>query len=689
MNRLAAVATAVLGVTLLFGCKEFLSPHVSPEADADLIVAKTIAAADRSSALGAGGHKRTTLTLNNFPEADQPLEQDFVQQLVELFEQRNPDISVQYSPWQYSPDSFIERARNGTLTDVVEVDVSQMPPIIDLNAAADLTENVALSDQIRAMNPEVFRVVSRNGRTYGVPLELHTMALFFNRKIVDRALHPSPPPKEETTGTEKKSPEKKKGKGADAEPRDFLEDEPMVLAQYYPQQRGYYQPREEEDPQQQSSRRGRQEVQDYYNMQPQQPSSRRRGSSQTYQYQQQQQGSQGYNPYDNQQQDPRYGRQQPTLYAPPDEDDARQRRRRDRDEAPVSAEPGSLGRRRDEHTTRSRKADATLNEDVLTSEAEAASLQTTETKVEEHVTSTIRTEGLPRDWDTFIRFAVKLTDHDTGVYGYAPVLFAKEGGREFCQWAVQAGLQIQTSTSGTVQLEVNTPAAAEVAQFLKDLRWRFDVMPPPEKCTYDGLIRLFAEGKLAMMMLPADAVTIQRLLKLGMSLDDIGIAALPRGPKNGYHLTYGKCLVANSQLDRDRRAAAFKWLLFMADPEILRLREQFFFRQQERTGAPRVPLYVTARQQQLYDETKQFRMLPFYMDYEPELAYRLTLEPAYYRDRLYESLALGIFPVIKTQDSDPVQAAAQLGADFTQQYLSGPKAPENIIKKTIKEMLIF
>jgi ABC-type glycerol-3-phosphate transport system substrate-binding protein len=236
---------------------------------------------------------------------------------------------------------------------------------------------------------------------------------------------------------------------------------------------------------------------------------------------------------------------------------------------------------------------------------------------------------------------------------------------------------------------VNTSGAAEVAQFVKDLRWRFDVMPPPQKCTYSNLMRMFAEGKLATMMLPADGETIDRLLKLGMNLDDIGIAELPKGPKNRDHLTYGRCLIVNSQLDRDRRAAAFKWILFMADPEVLKLREQFFYREQEYTGEPRVPLYVPERQTRLYEEIKPFRSLPLYMDYEQNIANLLTLGPSFNQNRLYEAIALGVFPIVEKQDSDPVQEVSLVATDFEQKYLRQDTSKENMIKKAVKEMLPY
>lgn len=656
---------ALLAGCFLTGCKEYLNPHVAPEADAELILARTSAAAAAGMMPAhTAGQRRMVLTLNNAPEANEPLEQDFIQEVIELFEQRNPDIQIQYSPWQYSPESFVERARNGTLTDIIEVDASQMPVAIHLNAAADLTENVAMSAEIRKMNPEVFRIVSRNGRTFGVPVELHTMALFFNRRILDEALNPRPDKKESEKPGEK-SKEKPKGKGAEGFPREFLEPElpaedPVQLAQYAPPGY-YYQPREEERDTRRA-RRGRQEVQNYYDVQPQQPQQRRRG----FWGAPQGQPPPGYQPqqYPGYQQ-PYYPQQQPQLYAPPEEDVRARRlrqRQRNQDESPDSARPGA--KRGDDSST---STEETLPDDVLTTEAEAR--ETASTSAAAPLTTNVKTAGLPSDWEEFIRLSVRLTNHEAGIFGYAPVLTAKEGGREFSQWAVQAGLEIQVTDGGIATIDVNTSAAADVAQFLKDLQWRYDITPPPAKSYYDNLMRMFAEGKLSMMMLPADQETIDRLLKLGMNLDDIGISALPRGPENRDHLTFGRCLIINSQVDKEKRAAAFRWLTFIASPEILRMREQFYYREQEQTGAPRVPLYTSEVQHETYAAIRPFRTLPLYQDYEEVVANHLVLEPPFFTARMYEAIATGVYPIIQREDSDPGQMITLVGVDFEEKYL--------------------
>lgn len=648
MRHWPIIVALAAGVGLLIGCKDVVNPHAAPQGDPSRLVASM--AAVTNQALRSSSAEQITLTLNNAPEANEPLEQDFVTELVELFEKRNPNIRIQYSPWQYSSDSFFERHNNRTLTDIIEVEAEHMVPIIEANAAANLTEDVKYSPEIQIMNPDVFTVTSKDGKTYGVPVELHTLALFYNRRLLSDSKIVVP----------QASQDKVKGKGDEGVPREnILSDlpppmkhSPVTVAQsqssyYYPP--GYQAPQRNSQQRQPAQQRSGQQRtrQQQYNEQYQQ----------YYQQQQQyyQQYQQQYNQYYQQyyQQNPQQNQQQ---------EDARARRMQSR-------------KKRDEPTTGTTESTddtsgVTVSDDTLTSEAELALLEQ-QTSASDAVTTVIRTEGLPQDMAQFIRLAVRLTDHKKGVAGYGPVLFASEGGREYSQWAIQSGVNMQSISNQSVTLDVDK--SGEVAQFMKDLHWRFDVTPMPDKCYYDNLMNQFVNGKLGMMLMPADGQTVGELIKRGMKLEDIGIAALPAGMSNRKHLTYGKCLIVNSQLDKAHRTAAFKWLMFMASPEVHRMRAQFFHREREMTGAPSVPLYSASMQQEFYDSIRQYRSLPLWADYESFVATNLQLEPSFQTDRFYEAIAEGLRPVIERKDSDPFQSVRTMTSAFESKYIVGEK----------------
>lgn len=674
MKRWQKIFTIAVAAILAPGCKDSINPHSTPMVDPSRLVASMAAATDQALMARAGA--QVVLTINNAPEANQPLEQDFLTEVVELFEKRNPDIRIQYSPWQYTPESFFERLNNRTLTDIVEVDAPQMAPIIEANAAADLTENVKVTPEMRFMNPDVFTITSKDGRTYGVPVELHTLALFYNRKLFEDS-------KIVVAAETQKSEDKPKGKGAEGEPRAFAweqmaaaaeaaqtQEAPMELVQYgrgapyaYPPS---YQPAQRPRRSQQQDSRG------YSNQPPRQQS--RQEQYQQYQQQQQEYYRQYYQQY--YQQYPQYRQQQQP------QEDARERRVRSRKER-EERQMEEVNAMDDRSTGTESETAETLPDDVLSTAAELA-MQEQRTTATDSVTTVVRTEGLPKDLEQFIRLAVRLTDHKKEIYGFAPVLYAAEGGREYSQWCMEAGLDVQNLDGENVSLDIDK--SGEVAQFLKDLHYRFEATPDPTKCFYDNLMTEFAKGKIGMMIMPADGDTVAELQKRGMSLDDIGITVLPRGLDNRDHLTYGRCMIINSQLDQSRRAAAFKWLMFVASPEVKRLRAQFFFREKNQTCPPTVPLYSPQMQAEFNSSVRQYRSLPLWDDYESVIASNLRLAPSFETQRFYESIAEGIRPILERKDSDPFHAVTLIMSDFDRKYIRKEK-PDNLMDRYVNYLM--
>ena len=254
MKRLArarrwhAAAVAAATVTALAACKDRVAPHALPEADPELLVAQvaetpsrvsaTSAGVGRTPASGSGGAAPIALTVNNAPDANNPVEQELDQRFVEQFEKRNPGIRITFSPWQFTPETFFERAAAQSLTDIVEVDAAQIPLIIDASAAADLTDNAAAAPEMKTLNPELTKLVTRDGRVYGMPVEFRSMALFYNRRMVAAAAladaaKPAPGPKSgkgtaPAKPTPESRPERRKGRGADSLPHGLEDDGPAA-----------------------------------------------------------------------------------------------------------------------------------------------------------------------------------------------------------------------------------------------------------------------------------------------------------------------------------------------------------------------------------------------------------------------------------------------------------------------------
>lgn len=686
--RLFASLTVGLIALALVGCKDRISPHVAPEADAEVLVAGLSAARQQ------GGHpapkpgsvsapSKTVLTLNNAPAPNELFELEITQRLVELFEQRNPDVQIEFSTWRFTPESLYERAKTHTLTDVVEVTLDQMQPIMDLSLAADLTSYLGNTPEIQSMNPAVLGLTSREGRLFGVPLELHTMAIFYNRQLLDDVLHPKP--QSEPKKGEKKSPDKKGSKGGN-ESGQFESDEefarpmatPFVVAQTRRYGSSYYEyfgtQRNADEQQDDSySARGEQQIENEYQVTPR-PRFRW--------------PFRAVSPL----RTPARPTPRPSLWrrtVPQEESDVTDEGKPQQPDDLESARPGTgrgvtieAGQVSSDIESARPGPPSTKPPEVTT--APTTREEVTGTVVKEDLTTAVTLAEWAKNWEEFIKLAVKLTDHEKPVYGYAPVLFAEDGGREFIQWAVLAGLDAsQLPTAGALQ-KLRSQPGTDALQFLRDLRWRYDVTPPAEKCYGENVLRMFAQGKVAMVMLPATKESLRRLMRAGMSPDNIGIAPLPTGPATRYHLTFGRCLIVNSQVDHAKRLAAAKWIRFLLDPEVARLREQYLFREQDLTGVPKVPLFNRQKQDQIYAVLKPYRLLPVFTDYEDSLTTGLVAEPARLREELYEELAKEIRPALELENSDVPSIVRNLAKDFESRYLRQAEAEKLSLESYIR-----
>jgi ABC-type glycerol-3-phosphate transport system substrate-binding protein len=163
-----------------------------------------------------------------------------------------------------------------------------------------------------------------------------------------------------------------------------------------------------------------------------------------------------------------------------------------------------------------------------------------------------------------------------------------------------------------------------------------------------------------------------------MNMDDLGIAPLPGGPSGRSHLVFGRCLIVNSQLDRDRREAAFKWIMFQHDPERLRMREQYLFSEREVTGVPAVPLYIPAHQEQIYEMLRPYRSTPLFAEYERVVASLLWPEPPYAKSAFYEMIASGVRPIVERKDSVPEAEIRNVAIGFAEKHLTETPPAEGL-----------
>ncbi|WP_312372865.1 ABC transporter substrate-binding protein [Lachnoclostridium sp.] len=170
----------------------------------------------------------------------------------------------------------------------------------------------------------------------------------------------------------------------------------------------------------------------------------------------------------------------------------------------------------------------------------------------------------PKTWDELAETAKKIKDA-TGMAGIC--LLAKDGagGWHFSNiaWAFGATLT-KDNGDGTFTANVDSPEAIAAMQYVKDLRWKYDVLTP-DPINEDwgtGFVNL-GVGTAAMYIAANDAVN-QPTQVNGLPVDKLAMCALPAGPNGAqYSLSGGTPYMFSKDATPEEIDAALDYLEIM------------------------------------------------------------------------------------------------------------------------------
>ena len=117
---------------------------------------------------------------------------------------------------------------------------------------------------------------------------------------------------------------------------------------------------------------------------------------------------------------------------------------------------------------------------------------------------------------------------------------------------------MEKGEDGKWQATFNTPEAAAALGYMKDLKWKYDVLP--NNAIIDGteFYKTFAIGNAAMLMAAGDMP--QYVYQYEMNRDSIGMIGLPAGPKKFVSLLGGTVFCINQNATEDQIDAAVRWI---------------------------------------------------------------------------------------------------------------------------------
>lgn len=164
----------------------------------------------------------------------------------------------------------------------------------------------------------------------------------------------------------------------------------------------------------------------------------------------------------------------------------------------------------------------------------------------------------PKDWDELAQFAVQIKEK-TGVPGIVFPTAGNQGGWMFTPIAYSYGVEfVKQDEDGKWIAAFNTPECVEALQWVKDLKWKYNVVPDNVTVDADKYYELFSTGQAAMMLAPGNYSDY--VIQYGMTPDQLGIMAYPAGPKRHVTLIGGELQSVSQNATPDQIDASIRWI---------------------------------------------------------------------------------------------------------------------------------
>ena len=138
-----------------------------------------------------------TISIGDVPGADQPEFRALVEDQVKAFEKENPDITVELSESKWDATGFQAMVAGGTMPTLLGVPFTEPATLMRNGQIADITDALDSVGFTDTLNPSVMQVVTDDDdRLYGVPLDVYSVGLAYNRALFEAAgLDPEQGPK--------------------------------------------------------------------------------------------------------------------------------------------------------------------------------------------------------------------------------------------------------------------------------------------------------------------------------------------------------------------------------------------------------------------------------------------------------------------------------------------------------------
>lgn len=296
----------------------------------------------------------------------------------------------------------------------------------------------------------------------------------------------------------------------------------------------------------------------------------------------------------------------------------------------------------------------------------------------------LESDGTPKAPKTFEELAetAQIIKKKTGIPGFVMPTTGRKGGWIFTAIAWNFGGNfIEQNENGEWKAVFDSVECANALQFVKDLKWKYNVLPVKINIADSSFKEIIGNGGAAMGIMAPDKLDTL-INTYGMSKDDVGYGVMPTNEEECISLMGGSYYIIEPHATEAQIDACFKWMeLFKGiSPELTDVTKQTMekeFKNKQETngiiGIHDVSLWNERSEVQAYRSELEkkycnvnYNHIKLYNDAK-DIEYQ-TEEPICAQE-LYEILGDCIQKVLIDRDADCMAVLKKAAEDFQQNCL--------------------
>lgn len=287
----------------------------------------------------------------------------------------------------------------------------------------------------------------------------------------------------------------------------------------------------------------------------------------------------------------------------------------------------------------------------------------------------------PKDWYEVAEMAQKIKKA-TGKDGFILPTTGNNGGWLFTNIAWSFGASFMENKNGSWKATIDSKECQEALQFVKDLRWEYDVLPHNIIVSRDDWTKGIGTKTVAMAF--GNSSMPSEFAKFGAKPDDYGTMAIPAGPEGRYSLVGGAVKLISAKATPEQIKACIEWLNCGKVTETSK--ESFNVSIQKKLdNGTQVGLQTLQSWNDDVEETKfkndtikananaPENLIKLYNDSLTDKSITLHAEEPLFAQELYALLDGCLQTVIKDKDADVREVLKEANKNFQEQYLDTVK----------------